>query len=103
MPSYVGIARGARLAPADFLSTASSVLTDLLSTGSMPAEVRLAKGTFLGTRYVSEEGFRFACKWSVLPPRFMAPAILDQIKLQTWTLVPAGTPGPLQSACVQAT
>jgi len=92
MPSHVDIARGARLAPADFLSTASSVLANFLLTGLMPDDVRLAKGTFLGTRYVSEEGFRFACKWSVLPPRFRAPLVLDQIKLQTWTLVPAGAP-----------
>jgi len=94
MPSSVGITRHASLTPVDFLSTASSVLATLLRTGSIPANVRLVKGTFLGTRHVNEEAFGFACKWDVLPSRFKAPKILEQIKLQTWTLVPAGAPVP---------
>jgi len=92
MPASLRLSRGVWVAPADFLSTAGSCLSKLLRTGVMPARVPFVKGKFLATRHVDEEGFRMACKWNVLPPRFSAPRILEQIKLQTWTLVPAGPP-----------
>jgi len=92
MPSSLRVSKDLRMTPADFLSTASSCLLKLLRTGEMPATVPFAKGRFLATRYVDEERFRMACKWNVLPPRFSAPKILEQAKLQTWTLVPAGPP-----------
>ena len=92
MPSSLSLTKDLRLTPADFLSTASSCLSKLLRTGGMPATVPFVKGRFLATRHVDEERFRMACKWNVLPPRFSAPKILEQTKLQTWTLVPAGPP-----------
>jgi hypothetical protein len=92
MPDSVRLTRDVRIAPADFLSTASSCLSRLLRTGRMPATVPVVKGRFLATKHVDEERFRLACRWNVLPPRFNAPGILEQIKLQTWTLVPAGPP-----------
>jgi len=94
MPGSLLLARGSRLAPADFLATASTALLGLLKAGSMPASVPVVKGRFLGTRHVDEERFKVACRWNVLPSRFHAPGILDQINLQTWTLVPAGPPRP---------
>jgi hypothetical protein len=92
MPDALRIAGEVRLAPADFLSTASSGLAELLRTGLLPAAVPFSKGSFLGTRHVDAGRFRLACRWNVLPPKFSAPKILEQIKLQTWTLVPAGAP-----------
>jgi len=92
MPGSLRLAKRVRLTPADFLTTASSALSTLLGTGVMPVLVPLLEGKLLATRHVDEESFRMACKWNVLPPRFSAPRILEQIKLQTWTLVPAGPP-----------
>ena len=92
MPSSLKVTEDVRLAPADLLATASSGLSKLLRTGEMPAAIPFVKGRFLVTRHVDEERFRMACKWNVLPPRFSAPKILEQIKLQTWTLAPAGSP-----------
>jgi len=92
MPSSLKVTRDVRLAPADLLATASSGLSKLLRTGEMSAAIPFVKGRFLVTRHVDEERFRMACKWNVLPPRFSAPKILEQIKLQTWTLAPAGSP-----------
>jgi len=96
MPHTIEPGAGTRLSPADFLSTASSALARLLRTGSMPHSVTISKGNFMGTRRVHADRFRRACEWVVLPPKFSAPRILEQIKLQTWTLVPAGTPKTLR-------
>jgi len=89
MPGVLGLAGDVRLAPADFLSTASTGLAELLRTGLMPAAIPFSKGRFLGTRHVDAGRFKLACRWNVLPPKFSAPKILEQINLQTWTLVPA--------------
>jgi hypothetical protein len=95
MPDTIELAAGAQLSPADFLSTASSALVRLLRTGSMSHSVTISKANFMGTRRVHADRFRRACEWAVLPPNFSAPRILEQIKLQTWTLVPAGAPKAL--------
>jgi hypothetical protein len=93
MPDKIVLAGGERLAPADFLSTASSGLAGLLEGGSMPPVLRFRIGKFMGTRHISANRFRWACRWNVLPANFRAPKILEQMRLQTWTLVPAIVPG----------
>jgi hypothetical protein len=92
MPDEIVLEGGARLDPADFLSTASAALVALLLTGYLAPFVAVTKGKFMGTRRVSADRFRWACRWNVLPPNFHAPKILEQIRLQTWTLVPAVVP-----------
>lgn len=88
IPSSVRFLRG-ELSPCDFLLTASAVLKRVLTGGELPAEVGAVHGRLAETKYVDDEAFRKACQWKVLPEGFTAPKILQQIKLQTWTLRPA--------------
>ncbi len=90
MPSSVKIDGFAQLAPSDFLATISKLASTLLS-GKNPGEtlyVRQAK-MILSEKYVDAFAFKRACKWGILPKGFHAPKILEQAKLQAWTLVPA--------------
>src|SRR5271157_670784 len=89
MPDIIKLTGDIRLAPQDFLSTSSTFLAKLLRTGVPPEKVRFTRGSLSITSHVDDERFMLACKWNVLPPRFRAPRILEQIKLQTWTLTPA--------------
>ncbi len=89
LPTIVRVGDSAGLSPEDFLATASKLLGDVLAGKPLPNRVALSRGAAPNLRYVNPAGFRKACRWTVLPPKFKAPEILEQIKLQAWTLRPA--------------
>jgi hypothetical protein len=89
MPSTLPIGTYARISPEDFLKTGSKLLSIVLSGKQLPESIVLRKGRLDQLDYVNLAAFRRACKWKVLPQNFYGPKILEQIKLQTWTLCPA--------------
>jgi hypothetical protein len=75
-----------RLNPADFLVTAAGLLRDLVLEGQpLPAAVVPVRGSLASERHVGERVWG----WVIFPESFEAPAILEQARLQTWTLKPA--------------
>jgi hypothetical protein len=88
LPSMVKIGACA-LSPESFLVTASRLLNRTLLGENMPTTVMISAAKPPNLKYVDDVSFRKACKWNVLPPKFKAPRILEQIKLQAWTLKPA--------------
>jgi hypothetical protein len=89
IPTSIKIGDYAVLSPEDFLATASTLLFKILTKKNVPAELYVSKAKPPNARYISAANFRKACKWKVLPRNFQAPKILEQIKLQAWTLKPA--------------
>jgi len=89
VPSRIDVGDYAALSPQDFLTTASRLFDKMLSNGKAPQAVNLSRGKLPNARYVSAANFKKACTWKVLPRKFEAPKILEQIKLQAWTLKPA--------------
>ena len=89
MPSSVRIGNSAELAPSDFLATLSKLALELIR-GKKPIEIPLQRAKLiLEEKFVDSQAFKRACQWKILPKGFSAPKILEQAKLQTWTLVPA--------------
>jgi len=91
MPSSVKIGEAAELDPGDFLATIADVARALTSgkkTAGKTVSLRRAR-MILSEKYVDEKAFKIACEWGILPKGYKAPKILEQAKLQTWTLVPA--------------
>ncbi|HJP29503.1 MAG TPA: hypothetical protein QGF95_02995 [Candidatus Latescibacteria bacterium] len=78
---------GARcLCPADFLVTAADLLRRLvLDGGGLPTQVTVRAGSITGERHIREQSWG----WAVFAEDFEAPGILEQARLQTWTLKPA--------------
>ena len=75
-----------RLSPADFLVTATHLLRRIVLDGDgLPGEVTVSAGSIAGERHVGERVWG----WSIFPTDFEAPGILEQARLQTWTLKPA--------------
>src|SRR5208282_1651942 len=89
LPQSVRVGDSADLSPEDFLVTASKLLGIILANKTLPKKVIVSRGATPNVKYVSSAAFKKACKWPVLPARFKAPKILEQIKLQAWTLRPA--------------
>lgn len=74
------------LSPADFLLTASGLLRQLMLQGTgLPASVEVLAGTNGGERHVHDDVWG----WVIFAQGFSAPGILEQARLQTWTLKPA--------------
>lgn len=90
LPSSIKIEKSVELEPSDFLATISGLSMTLLS-GKTPGEriPILRARMILSEKYVDEEAFKRALEWKILPKGFSAPKILEQAKLQAWTLVPA--------------
>jgi len=88
LPSMIKISACA-LSPESFLVTASRLLNRTLLGKKMPTTIVISAANPPNLKYVDDFSFRKACKWKVLPPKFKAPRILEQIKLQAWTLKPA--------------
>jgi len=91
MPSSVKIGTTVELDPSDFLATIALIAKTLASGKKLAgdaAPLRRAR-MILSEKYVDEKAFQTACAWGILPMGFKAPKILEQAKLQTWTLVPA--------------
>lgn len=89
MPSSVKVGKS-ELEPSDFLATLADLSIELLSTKTPASSVSIRRAKMiLSEKFVDEKAFATACEWIILPPGFKAPKILEQAKLQTWTLVPA--------------
>ena len=89
LPESLHVGNGANLNPEDFLSTSSNLLSFVLKNQTLPRKMRVSRGAAPNVQYVNSHAYKKACKWIVLPARFQAPKILEQIKLQAWTLRPA--------------
>jgi len=79
------------VAPADFLRAAAHVVAGWPDTGPprFPGTVAIGSGVRLATeRFVSEDS-PAVFDWVIHPPGFHAPRIVEQAKLQAWTLKPA--------------
>jgi hypothetical protein len=79
------------VAPADFLRAAAHVVAGWPDTGPprFPGTVAIGSGVRLATeRFVSEDS-PAVFDWVIHPPGFHAPRIIEQAKLQAWTLKPA--------------
>ena len=91
LPTSVSVGDYANLSPEDFLASAWKLLGDVLA-GTLPEKISVSKGATPNLKYVHPAAFRRACKWTVLPPKFKGQKLLEQIKLQAWTLRPALPP-----------
>jgi hypothetical protein len=74
-----------RLSPATFLVTGADMLRRLLRGDGVPAEVTIRHGAIAGERHVHDQVWG----WTIFARDFSAPGILEQARLQTWTLKPA--------------
>ena len=88
LPSMIKVSTCA-LSPESYLVTASRLLNKMLLGMNMPTKIMVSAGKPPNLKYIDDASFRKACKWNVLPPKFKAPRILEQIRLQAWTLKPA--------------
>lgn len=89
LPTSISIDSHAELSPHDFLATACRLLLVTLSDRPLSKEIKLSTSRTPNTSCINSASFRKACKWKVLPHGFQAPKILEQIRLQAWTLRPA--------------
>ncbi|MDA4135571.1 MAG: hypothetical protein OK449_01055 [Thaumarchaeota archaeon] len=98
LPSSVVLGNGAELSTVDFMMTSARILESMLAGSPLPKETRVVRAAFLQSKFVDPEAFQLACRWTVLPPGFTAPRILEEITLQTWTLRPAVVQAPATSS-----
>jgi len=89
LPTSITVGNYAQLNPHDFLSTACRLLLNAHTRKSFPEWINRSTAKPPNQKYISLSKFRRACRWVVLPNGFKAPKILEQIKLQAWTLKPA--------------
>jgi hypothetical protein len=89
LPTGIPVGDYAELAPHDYLATACRLLSLVISRKDLPESTRTIKGRPPQVNHVSGVNLTKACKWKVLPRNFKAPKILEQAKLQAWTLRPA--------------
>lgn len=97
LPSNISIGTYTVLSPEDFLATVCKLLLVLVSGKPMPQAMSLSRGRPPDLKCINAANFRKACKWKVLPRNFRAPKILQQIRLQAWTLRPAVAASPPES------
>jgi hypothetical protein len=79
------------VAPADFLRAAAHVVAGWADTGPprFPDSVTIGSGLRLATeRYVADDS-PAVFDWVIHPAGFHAPRLMEQAKLQAWTLKPA--------------
>ena len=75
------------LSPQDYLATLGAVMTAW--RGRDPSGVvPLRTGRFVSDRHVAEDSTGL-WSWVIFPEGFRAPAIMEQARLQAWTLKPA--------------
>ncbi len=90
MPSSLRVGNSVELEPSDFLATLAGVSMMLLSRKPVSDPILVQRAKMISSeRFVDDLAFKRACEWRILPKGFKAPKILEQAKLQTWTLVPA--------------
>ena len=76
------------LSPADYLATLARTFDDLVASGKPPAEVIRREGHYTADRHVAEDSPAL-WGWVIFPQGFRAPRIMEQARLQAWTLKPA--------------
>lgn len=76
------------LSPQDFLATLAPVVESMLATGKKPESITVKTGVFTSDRYVAEDKPQL-WGWPIFPEGFTAPKIMEQARLQAWTLKPA--------------
>jgi len=90
MPSSITVGDSAELAPSDFLATLAELTMLLIGRRSADGYILLQRARMImGSKCVDSTYFKRASRWRILPRGFKAPKILEQARLQTWTLVPA--------------
>jgi hypothetical protein len=90
LPSSIRINGSVELAPSDFLATLCRLCLLLIRRKPFGNYVQLQQARMiLEEKFIDARAFENACRWPILPQGFRAPEILEQAKLQTWTLVPA--------------
>jgi hypothetical protein len=89
MPSSIKVGI-LELDPGDFLATLAGLVSKITSGEDISETIPVRKAKMiLAEKYVDDSAIERACSWGILPKGFKAPKILEQAKLQTWTLVPA--------------
>jgi hypothetical protein len=94
VPSRV-FAGAKKIAPADFLRAAASVVLAVAGAGpgaepTFPETVVIPPGTVVATeRFVAEDSPQLFGDWIIHAEGFRAPRIVETAKLQAWTLKPA--------------
>ena len=78
----------ASLSPADFLATVAVAVEEVLKSGSAPAAVPRREGKATAERFVAKDAPSL-WGWVIFPEGFRSPAIMEQARLQAWTLKPA--------------
>ena len=89
LPTSVSVGEAAQLSPQDFLATACRLLPTHLSGKPLPERINVTTTGPPNQKYINAANFKKACKWNILPRDFKGPKILEQIRLQAWTLKPA--------------
>lgn len=89
IPASIAVGDHVEFSPHDYLPTAAKLLATLISRKSLPKTIYSIKGRQPQAEHISSANFAKACKWKVLPSKFRAPKILEQARLQAWTLRPA--------------
>lgn len=77
------------ISPADYLATLGALLESAgKTTLDLKREMPLVRGRFTADKYVAEDSPRL-WGWVIFPEGFHAPKIMEQARLQAWTLKPA--------------
>lgn len=76
------------ITPEDFLATLAGLLAGGAGAGAWPETVTLVRARLASADAVGENDGR-VWDWPIFPEGFRSAQILDQAKLQTWTLKPA--------------
>ncbi len=76
------------MSPGDFLATLSAVIEELAGGGLPPQNVTYRTGKVTAERHVTKDSAEL-WGWIIFPEGFHSPAIMEQARLQAWTLKPA--------------
>jgi peptidoglycan/xylan/chitin deacetylase (PgdA/CDA1 family) len=76
------------ISPQDYLVTLASVVEGLLTNGKKPDQIPVKTGVFTPDRYIAEDSSKL-WGWVIFPEGFRAPKVMEQARLQAWTLKPA--------------
>jgi hypothetical protein len=78
--------------PADFLIGLAEAWKQLRANGNLPADARIPLGSavrLIPERHIAEDTPDLFGGWAIHKEGFRAPRILEQARLQAWTLKPA--------------
>jgi len=75
--------------PGDYFLALSHAAAQLIEHGRLPDEIPIREADNLLDEHVDEQAARSAWSSAMMLPGFSAPKLLDQARLQAWTLKPA--------------